>query len=173
MKYNRLEDKAIQILHNYHADDYKRPQWGQIVNLMNRHRKALNAAKASEHYTVSKVRNRHQRMTRLTHGKPKRNVCSKCGLLLRGHTCLGERREDVTDEVYNLLGIKEPMTEQDEELPTEYALKIPQSTATASFQMEWTACLLPEEPHDLFKLFQSYDEHPEPIENYQAAWDNV
>ena len=270
MKYNKFEDEAIQILRKHIADEYRRPKWGQIVDLMNSHRAALNASKRSE-YTVSMLRNRHQRMTSLTHGKSKRNVCGKCGLLMRGHTCLGGCTEEDLDMIYNLLlGSNKPITEQDEndeELPSEcdleisqatatallqkkltekepitehdeddeelssnYALKIPQTKAVEPLEKGWTevwiddtesaisqntemeaqmqalesmlyvpflgtvhtdrmsgravdtndACELSfdtstnkEELRDLLELFRSYDERPEPIEDYQVAWDNV
>ena len=177
MKYNQLEDKAIQILRKHVADEYRRPKWGQIVNLMNSHRGALNAAKESEEYTISMVRNRYQRMTRLTHVKPKRNVCSKCGLLLRGHTCLGDCKEDAAaDVVYDLLGISKPTTEQDEdeELPLDSnddSNLLSDTNDGCEFVLD--TAINEEELPGLFELFQRYDEHPDSIEHYKAVWDNM
>ena len=168
MKYNKLEDKAIHILHGHMSGLDLRPQWGKIVNLMNSHRAALNASKElDDHaYTVSMVRNRHQRITKSA-DKRKRNRCGACGLLLRGHTC-GVGEDDTDDVVYNLLGIKPTKEQHGENLP-----------AVSNDACVWspvTSDMLnsdDRELHALFELFQSYDEAPDPIEKYQLVWDSM
>lgn len=173
MKYNKLEDKAIEILRDHITDDHIRPRWGKIVNLMNSHRAALQGP--NHPYTISMVRNRHQRMTKSEH-KRKRNKCGTCGRLLRGHTCIlggffGE--EDAGNVVYNLLGIEKP-TEQFEIVEDMLdMLTLPNDACDQSMPSNTPEYMDGHELHALFELFRSYDESPEPIEKYQVLWDSM
>ena len=167
MKYNRFEDKAIQILRVHLSDQYMRPQWSRIVDFMNDHREALNSSKGPKHeYTVSMLRNRHERMTKCC-GKRKRNTCTKCGQLIRGHACLGECIEDDADDVvYNLLGFYKPLVREDDNWQMLAAVD---SNANEEF-------MAPMEEHELdglFEVFKSLDEDPKPISEYKAVWDDV
>ena len=175
MKYNKLEDKAIQILRDNISDDQLRPSWSKIVHLMNSHRAAL---KGPDHaYTVSMLRNRHQRMTK-SGDKRKRNLCGTCGLLLRGHTCIGVGSQDVNDGeaddvVYNLLGIDNPMKQSEIDKDMLHTLTLSNDACDQPMTSDTLEGMDDHELPALFELFRSYDEDPEPIEKYQVLWDSM
>lgn len=171
MKYNKFEDRAIAILRDHMSDLHLRPQWSKIVKLMNSHRTDLNHLKTSDQdaYTISMVRNRHQRMTK-HEMKRKRNICNKCGSLYRGHTCLGEHtEEDVVEVVCNILGIDTPTIRQDENVE-EPSLS---NGACVEFLTNDMLKCRGYDTHSLLTLLQTYDETPEPLEKYQKAWDSI
>ena len=172
MKYNKLEDKAIQILRDNISDDHLRPRWSKIVHLMNSHRAALHGP--SHAYTISMVRNRHQRITK-SDRMPKRNICGTCRQLQRGHTCIGikgeyaDDGEDSDDVVYNLLGIDNPMkSEIDKDM-----LDLLTPSNDACDQPMTSDTLDDHELPALFELFRSYVDSPEPIEKYRVLWDSM
>ena len=169
MKYNKLEDKAIQILRDNISDDHLRPSWGKIVNLMNSHRAALHGPTYA--YTVSMVRNRHQRITKSV-GKRKRNICGTRGCGTRGHTCIGVGDEDPDDVIYNLLGINKPREqfEIDKDMLDMLTNKACDQSMTSDDTLKG---MDGHELHALFELFRSYDESPEPIEKYRVLWDSM
>ena len=173
MKYNKLEDKAIQILRDNISDDHLRPSWGKIVHLMNNHRAALHGP--SHPYTVSMVRNRHQRITKPDR-KPKRNICGTCGVLLRGHTCIGigsDDGEDADDVVYNLLGIDNPMKQSEIDKDMLHTLTLSNDACNQPMTSDTLKGMDDHQLPALFELFRSYDEYPEPIEKYQVLWDSM
>ena len=121
------------------------------------------------------LRNRHQRMSKQSE-KKKRNLCHKCGLFYRGHTC----RVDVTDEeaenfVCNLFGLqRNPMENcNSDDNPTE-------QFETASLDSVDTHSILSDndsgpglQEQDLFGLLRSFDTSPQTLDEYKHVWDSL
>ena len=157
MKYNKFEDKAIEILHYRICDENDRPKWSKIVECMNSNREALNGP--NHEYTVAMLRNRYQRMT-----KERMKKCRH----KQGDVCTRHSYNEAEHAVYNIFGFDESIADQLEYFEDLSTILHKQSTIDNSITGIGNA-----ELPLLFDLMRSYEHTSTSINEYQILWDLV